>query len=346
MLRYLNGETNCVPPPPPPPAEPETPNENYARELLELYTIGTKYHDFIFTQQSFTSSQTEYEYTIGEIAKVLSGWTFSRDPATYGQFVFDGNCHVPGAKWIPFLGVLYQGGESDGIDLLQRLADHWSTRLHTAERLCRWFLCDDPPQALITRVATALVNSNGSLVEAARAMFDRTELVNWRPDERSLFVRTSKFVYRAIQNLDLVPNFLFGADPFEFVADLRAMGNGPGDHPAPDGYQPGLIPNKDTLIGRWNFIYRLTRNPSDPLAYKGLPFDNNRLDAMFGSGAGATSMGQLASDLTTGGIHTGTEIGLLQQFWDNTSTGPTDRQAKRNLLALAYSAPSAQFQRG
>ena len=115
-------------------------NENYARELMELHTLGV---DGGYTQRDVT-----------EVARAFTGWTIDR-PRADARFVFRSATHDYGAKVVLGRTIQY-GGERDGEAILDMLARHPSTARFLAGKLVRRFVADDPPPALVERVVPAL----------------------------------------------------------------------------------------------------------------------------------------------------------------------------------------------
>ncbi|HEX4048941.1 MAG TPA: DUF1800 domain-containing protein [Elusimicrobiota bacterium] len=141
-------------------------NENYARELLELHTLGV---DGGYTQKDVT-----------ELARILTGWTIVRPnkknkaTVTDVQFRFNRRMHDPGDK--VFLGEPYAwSGEAEGEKALDRLARDPHTAHFIALKLCRRFLADDPPPRVVDRVAKRFRDSGGDLRETYRALFSAPE---------------------------------------------------------------------------------------------------------------------------------------------------------------------------
>ncbi len=137
-------------------------NENYARELLELHTLGV---DGGYTQKDVT-----------ELARILTGWTVERpnkknaDRVSDVQFRFNRRMHDPGGKVL--LGVPYvRSGEAEGEKALDRLARDPHTARFIALKLCRRFLADVPPPELVDRVAKRFHETDGDLRETYRAIF-------------------------------------------------------------------------------------------------------------------------------------------------------------------------------
>ncbi len=136
-------------------------NENYARELMELHTLGV---DGGYTQKDVTG-----------LARVLTGWSIGTggrgmrgEPA--GAFVFRAAMHDVGAKTV--LGHTFPsgGGIEEGEKIIRILARHPQTARHIAYQLCQRLVADDPPNALVERVAKAFLASDGDLRETERAV--------------------------------------------------------------------------------------------------------------------------------------------------------------------------------
>lgn len=139
-------------------------NENYARELMELHTLGV---DGGYTQKDVT-----------ELARILTGWTLKQPNAKNKEddeeFVFRSKMHDPGGKIL--LGTPFAwSGESEGERALDLLARAPATARFIALKLCRRFVADDPPEALVARVAEAFRSSDGDLRATYRALFTAPE---------------------------------------------------------------------------------------------------------------------------------------------------------------------------
>ncbi len=136
-------------------------NENYARELLELHTLGV---DGGFTQQDIVN-----------VARALTGWTIGRPrSAQAGQFWFNARMHDPGDKVV--LGHKIKGGGiDDGEHVLDLLARHPSTARFIATKLARRFVADEPPPALVERAAATFRVTDGDLREVVRVIVTSPE---------------------------------------------------------------------------------------------------------------------------------------------------------------------------
>ena len=134
-------------------------NENYARELMELHTLGV---DGGYTQKDVT-----------ELARVLTGWSVERPNKKNRlqdlRFQFRKKMHDPGGKVVlgtPFLG----GGEQEGERALDLLAKHPSTAKFIARKLCRRFIADDPPASCVDAASARFRETDGDLRETVRAV--------------------------------------------------------------------------------------------------------------------------------------------------------------------------------
>jgi uncharacterized protein (DUF1800 family) len=132
-------------------------NENLAREILELHTLGVR------------SGYTQEDVT--EFARALTGWTLPGDGGTGGDtsFRFVGALHEPGPRTI--LGRSYpEGGEQQARAVIHDLVAAPATALHIARKLARHFVSDDPPPALVQRLADNFSRTGGDLKSLYREL--------------------------------------------------------------------------------------------------------------------------------------------------------------------------------
>src|SRR5437870_667557 len=246
MLFYLDNWRSSVPRPYP--AKGDKPagtdgglNENYARELMELHTLGV---DGGYTQKD-----------VQEVARCFSGWTIQK-PNEQGLFLYRPGLHDDGEKIVLGHKILPGGGIADGERVLDILATHPSTARFIATKLARRFISDDPPQPVIDRAATVFLKTDGSIRETLRAIITSPE-----------FFSTS--AYRAKVR-----------SPFEYVAAaMRAMNaETDGDRPVldligrmgqplfgritPDGYSDRAEQwlSSGAMVARLNFANALATN--------------------------------------------------------------------------------------
>jgi uncharacterized protein (DUF1800 family) len=151
--------------PPRPPANPQAKknerglNENYGRELMELHTLGV---DGGYTQKDVT-----------EVARCFTGWTLDR-PRIYADFKFDDRLHDPDPKMV--LGKkIHAGGMKDGEQVIDLLVHHPSTAKFISTKLARRFVSDNPPAALVNRMAETFHSSDGDIRAVLKTMI-------WSPE--------------------------------------------------------------------------------------------------------------------------------------------------------------------
>jgi uncharacterized protein (DUF1800 family) len=157
-------------------------NENYARELMELHTLGV---DGGYTQKDVT-----------ELAKVFTGWTID-EPRRGGGFTFNERRHEPGPKVV--LGkTIQENGEQEGLEVLHRLATSPATAHHVSQQLAERFVSDTPPPALVDRMAKSWVHSDGDIRQVLRTMVNSPEF--WSRDAYRAKVKTpEEFVLSAVR---------------------------------------------------------------------------------------------------------------------------------------------------
>jgi len=248
MLVYLDGRSNKVTK-----AKP-VPNENYAREIMELHTLGVNGG---YTQKD-----------IYEAARCLSGWTVNllKDKqgvlkrAAKGQLLpwgepprgvsyFNLDLHDDGEKTV--LGHVIKAGGGDGD--LDRLVDivcaHPGTARHIALKLCRRFVSYDPPGSLVQRVAETFSQTMGDIKSTLRVILNSEEFMASRG---LLLKRPFRFIVSALRAT--------AADTHAHkpLTDwLHRMGQGLFQYPTPDGYPDEESPWLGTLLWRWNFALAL-----------------------------------------------------------------------------------------
>jgi uncharacterized protein (DUF1800 family) len=229
-------------------------NENYARELMELHTLGV---DGGYTQQDVT-----------EVARVLTGWTIDR-PKQGGEFRFEARMHEPGAKVV--LGhEIKEKGEQEGREVLHMLAHHPSTAKFISGKLAARFVSDNPPPELVNRMAETFLKKDGDIREVLRTMFHSPEF--WAPELYRAKVKTPlEFVVSAVRAT--------GADvqhSAPLIGTLNSMGMLPYGMQPPTGYSMKAEPwvNSSALVSRMNFALALSTGK-----IKGIGIQQDSLDS-------------------------------------------------------------------
>jgi len=195
-------------------------NENHAREIMELHTLGV---DGGYTQAD-----------VIELAKILTGWSMQRGDNVDSPtgFKYFQNRHQPGSKTL--LGKSYaEAGEREGMDALRDLARHPATARHIATKLARHFIADEPPPQAVARLERMFKDNGGDLKALAFALID--EPAAWQPTLAKM--RTPiEYVVAAIRLFGGVQDAL-GDQQFKGLAEsLRIMGQIPFTAQSPKGW--------------------------------------------------------------------------------------------------------------
>jgi uncharacterized protein (DUF1800 family) len=165
-------------------------NENLAREILELHTLGVR---TVYTQDDVT-----------RFANVITGWTvvpFRQDSVRGGEFEFNPRMHEPGAQTV--IGKSYPDvGLEQGRAVLAALARHPATARHVASKLVRHFVADEPPPALVERLAKRFIATQGDLKETAKALVSAPEA--WEAP-RAKLKRPGEWVVGALRAVAATP---------------------------------------------------------------------------------------------------------------------------------------------
>jgi uncharacterized protein (DUF1800 family) len=191
-------------------------NENLAREIMELHTLGVGGG---YSQDDVTS-----------LARIITGWTYAGRQGQLGNpgtFVFNANAHQPGAQRL--LGKIYENnGAAQGEAALADLARHPSTAKFIATKFARHFVADDPPQALVARLRDVFDKSDGDLKALAMALVDSNEA--WQAPMTK--VRSPyEFLVASGRLLGRIPE-----DPQRYLGGLNVLGQPLWSPAGPNGF--------------------------------------------------------------------------------------------------------------
>jgi uncharacterized protein (DUF1800 family) len=214
-------------------------NENYARELMELHTLGV---DGGYTQKD-----------VQEVARAFTGWTID-GPRQGGQFRFEPRMHDAGEKVVLGQRVKAGGGEKDGEHVLDILAAHPSTARFISTKLARRLVADEPPATLVDRAAARFRETHGDIREVVRTIVTSPEFfaaAAYRAKVKSPF----EFVVSALRTTNVE---MSGALPV--VQALRELGMPLYGCQPPTGYadRADAWVNTGALLNRMNFAVSLT----------------------------------------------------------------------------------------
>ncbi|HKS41763.1 MAG TPA: DUF1800 domain-containing protein [Blastocatellia bacterium] len=135
-------------------------NENYARELMELHTLGV--------EGGYTQKDVQ------EVARCFTGWTINQ-PRREGSFIFRSWMHDDGEKTVLGKKIPAGGGMRDGEMVIDLLVHHPNTAKFISTKLVRRFVSDNPPQSLVDRVSSVYMKTDGDISEMLRAIFASPE---------------------------------------------------------------------------------------------------------------------------------------------------------------------------
>ena len=215
-------------------------NENYARELMELHTLGVNGG---YTQQDVT-----------QMARVFTGWTID-EPRQGGGFVYKPRLHEPGEKVV--LGhKIKERGEDEGMQVLEILAHHPSTARFVSTELAQRFVSDDPPQSLIDAMSKTFLKTDGDIRQVLQTMFRSPEF--WAPEAYRARVKTPfEFVVSSLRAMQAEIS-----DPQPLLAMLNKMGMPLYGMQPPTGYstKADVWVNSAALLDRMNFGLALATN--------------------------------------------------------------------------------------
>ena len=239
MLQYLDNYLNIA----------EHPNENYAREVMELHTL------------SVDGGYTEMD--VKEVARALTGWTTDYD--FWGEgFHFDENTHDFEAKTVLGTAIPAGGGIEDGMTVLQMLADSAKTARFVCRKLIVRFVSDAPPATLINKMAATWAASDGDIKAVLRTMFLSDE---FKTSIGAKFRRPLDYFIGALRMTGTVfTDFWYQEYLFEKLGQVPYGWHPPNGFPEP----AAAWANANGLLERWNTAQivtddALTAGPDDGL---------------------------------------------------------------------------------
>jgi uncharacterized protein (DUF1800 family) len=296
------------------PKAPEGLNENYARELMELHTLGVN------------GGYTQADVT--QVARVLTGWTVDR-PQRGGGFKFDANRHEPGNKKV-FGKKIKENGEQEGIELLHMLATRPATAKFLSRKLAVRFVGDDPPQSLIDRMAKSYLSSGGDISVVLKTLFHSPEF--WAAGAYRAKVKTPmEFVVSAARASNATTDNL---QPL--VNNLHDMGMTLYGSVPPTGYnwQSSTWVSTGALVSRMNFALALAANKFQGISIAwAAPQDSSAAPTITYTGPTAEEL-RLESLLVAGGLSASTRDAVLDQFQAQATAESTVQPAQAAQAAM------------
>jgi hypothetical protein len=298
MMIYLDNQSN----------EKSHPNENYARELMELHTLGV---DGGYTQQD-----------VMELARCLTGWNV-KEHFWLGDFVFKDELHDSGVKHV--LGLTIQpSGIQEAEQVIEMLVAHPSTAKFISTKLARRFIADEPPQALIEKASQTFLNTRGDIKSVLRViLFDGLALAQPK------YKRPANYVLSALRMLNAESD---GIAPHDH---LLRMGQSYFRWPTPDGYPDHSEAWQGNLMPRWQFAFELIRNEMD-----GTKHDLNSLLELTSTGILQDDIDSLASLLLGSPMERIARDGLIDSV---RTAGASEEETLQIVAAGLIASPAFQW---
>lgn len=299
-----------------------SPNENYARELMELHAMGA---DGGYTQTD-----------VQQVARCFTGWYYYFSALSNGDlagtFRFNSSRHAGGSKTV--LGNTIPArtgaaGEQDGIDVINILAAHPSTAAFVSKKMCRYLLGENVRQSVIDAVAATYTATSGDIKSMIRTAFDPNTLYDADPAFKRPF-------HLYASTLRVLPATLTTPAAYN---SLRSWNNVAGHQPffwvPPDGYPNTLGYWGGLLVPRWNFPAQLMNGTTGSIS--GIVVDDV---AFYGS---ATTADQLV-DRINAAIFQGEMLPADRtRVRTYLATNVGSRTVRREAIGLALSSPSFQW---
>jgi hypothetical protein len=298
MMIYLDNQAN----------EKSHPNENYARELMELHTLGVNGG---YTQKD-----------VMELARCLTGWNV-KERFWLGDFVFKDDLHDAGEKNV--LGLSIQpSGIKEAEQVIEMLVVHPSTAKFISTKLARRFIADDPPQELIEKAAQTFINTKGDIKSVLRVI-----LLNGLPLAQPKYKRPANFVLSALRMLNVE------TDAVAINEHLLRMGQLYFNWTTPDGYPDTSEAWQGNLMPRWQFAFALIRNE-----LKNTKHNLNSLLDVSSTGILQDDVDSITSLLLGAPIERSTRDGLIDTV---RAAGATDEETLQIIAASVIASPAFQW---
>ena len=218
-------------------------NENYARELMELHTLGVEGG---YTQQD-----------VQQVARAFTGWTLT-GPREDGAFTYEPLIHEEGDKVV--LGrTIKSGGMDEGMQILRLLARHPSTARFVSSKLARRFIADDPPSSVVEAAAETFQETGGDIRAVLRTIFKSPAFFSPALHQAKI-KKPLEMVIGALRAVNADIDFSLRPAVVYFDRVMTQMGEPLGRHEAPDGF-PDVASawiSTNTLFQRLDFALALT----------------------------------------------------------------------------------------
>ena len=298
MMVYLDNQAN----------EKSHPNENYARELMELHPLGVNGG---YTQKD-----------VMELARCLTGWNV-KEHFWLGDFVFKDDLHDTGEKKV--LGLSIQpSGIKEAEQVIEMLVTHPSTARFISTKLARRFIADDPPQEIIEKATQTFLDTKGDIKSVLRVI-----LLNGLTLAQPKYKRPVNFLLSALRAFNVE------TDGVAFYDYLLRMGQLYFNWPTPDGYPDHSQSWQGNLMPRWQFAFDLIRNE-----IKNTKHNLQSLLDVSSMGILQDDVDSLTSLLLGFPLERATRDGLIDSV---RTAGATDEETLQIIAASIIASPAFQW---
>ncbi|MBC7878915.1 MAG: DUF1800 family protein [Anaerolineales bacterium] len=298
MMIYLDNQAN----------EKSAPNENYARELMELHTLGV---DGGYTQED-----------VMELARCLTGWNV-KDHFWLGDFVFKEDLHDTGTKKV--LGMpIANAGIQEAEQIIEMLVTHPSTARFISTKLARRFIADEPPQEIIEKATQTFLDTKGDIKSVLRVI-----LLNGLALAQPKYKRPANFILSSLRMLNVE------TDAVAINQYLIRMGQFYFNWPTPDGYPDTSEAWQGNLMPRWQFAFELIRNEIEDTKH-----DLSSLLDVSSTGILQDDVDSITSLLLGAPLDRLTRDGLIDSV---RSAGATDEETLQIVAASLIASPAFQW---
>ncbi len=306
MLEYLDNDTNVV----------GAAQENYAREVMELHTLGVE------------GPYTEMD--VRELARCLTGrgyWKLIESATQYGEYRYRENRHDTDAKTVLGIDIPAGGQESDADTILDHLAGHPSTIDFVTNKLAKWFLGYEPPVAAVDAAKATWVATDGDIKEIVRTLLNPRFLrqsAPWRNPKLKRPIHWVASLYRTTGTTI--------GNPVGAILGIASLGHTSFDWEPPTGYPDTEEAWASLLIWRWNYATKFSQGLDPSL--------NHTIDDLRAL-LGTTSIFEwvpLLSTLMTGGTMGQKDVDDIQAYLSAFGAPSDDTVAEA--FQLVASSPS------
>jgi uncharacterized protein (DUF1800 family) len=298
-------------------------NENYAREIMELHTLGV---DGGYTQKD-----------VQEVARCFTGWTI-RNPRGGADFIFNQRIHDDGEKVVLGKKISAGGGKKDGEMVIKMLAQHPATAKFISTKLARKFVSDNPPPTLIEKLAQTFQKTGGDIREVLKTMFNSPEF--WAPENYRAKIKTPfEMTVSAARAVGAETN----GGP-QFHRWIQQMGEGLFLSQPPTGYADTAEHwvNAGALLERMNFALALSAN-----RIPGTRVDFPQLGQMPGSGSREQVVDHYAKLLLRGDLSAQSRATIDKTLSESAGNGTASPEALvdvARVVGLILGSPEFQRQ--